>query len=70
MAFWHMRQRGWPSIITLSENSQMKGHTHNATYTEYSESIVTERQVGMAKGPGQWDNLVGAGVSWVVMKMF
>lgn len=32
----------------------MKGHTHDATYTEYSESIVTERQVGMAKGPGQW----------------
>lgn len=31
----------------------MKGHTHDATYFEYSESIVTETG-WYGQGPGQW----------------
>lgn len=54
-----------------SESSQMKATTHDATYTEYSD-VVTERQVGMAKGPGQWGIQPSGcwGFLGEVMKMF
>lgn len=39
----------------LSKNSQTKGHIlYDPIYTEYSESTETEKQAGIATGPGQW----------------